>query len=56
MLPRWQVFEWVSGLVGPTIEHMGTNHGRRNIGMAEQLLDRANVLAPFQQVSGEAVA
>lgn len=36
--------------------HVGVDHGRADIAVAEELLDRADVLAGFEQVGREAVA
>jgi hypothetical protein len=38
------------------VEDVGVNHGRFNIGMAEEFLDGADVVAGFEQVGGEGVA
>ena len=38
------------------VEHMGVDLRRRNVGMAEQLLDHAQVRAVLQQVRGEGMA
>ena len=38
------------------VEHMGVDHGGTQIIMAQQLLDRADVLAPLQQVSCKGVS
>lgn len=40
---------------GTAIDHMGVNHGRLDIGVPEQLLRSANILAGFQQVGGKRV-
>ena len=39
-----------------TIEDMGIDHGRRNILMSEEFLNGADIVACFQQMSGEAMA
>ena len=39
---------------GAFVEHMGVDHGRADIGVAEQLLYGANVLPALQQVRGKA--
>ena len=38
-----------------TIEHMGVDHRRADIGVSEQFLNRSDVVAVFEQVSGEGV-
>ena len=38
------------------IENVGVDHGCRNVLVAEKLLHRANVVAVFEQVSGERVS
>ncbi len=40
----------------PTVEHMGIEHRRFDIAMAQQLLDGSNVIAAFEQVGGERMA
>src|SRR5690606_28198356 len=42
--------------VAAAVEHVGVDLGRRHILVAEQLLDRADIAARFQQVGGERVA
>jgi hypothetical protein len=37
------------------VEHMGIDHGGGDIRMAHQLLNRADVVAVFQQVGGKRV-
>jgi hypothetical protein len=37
------------------IQHMGVDHRRAHIPMTEELLNRANVVAGFQQMRGERV-
>ena len=37
-------------------QHMGIDHGCRNVSMAEQILHAANVIAGLQQMRGEAMA
>lgn len=39
-----------------TVKHVGVDHRRPHVTMPEQLLDRANVVARFQKMRGEAVA
>ena len=38
------------------VEYMGVNHGRAHIGMAQQLLHRANVITRLQQMRGKRMA
>ena len=40
----------------PALEHMGVDHRRFDVLVAEQLLDGPNVVAIFEKVGGEAVA
>mgnify|MGYP001172851716 FL=1 len=35
---------------------MGVDHRRTHVGVAEQFVDRANVVAPIEQVTGERMA
>ena len=42
--------------LGAVVEHMGIDLRRRNIGVAEQILDDAQVRAVLQQMAGEGVA
>jgi len=35
------------------VQHMGVDHRGRNVGVAEQFLHRADVVAAFEQVSGK---
>lgn len=37
------------------MQHMGVDHGRLDVAMAQQLLEGANVGAAFEQVRGEGV-
>ena len=39
----------------PTVHHMKVDHRRPNVPMAEELLNRANVVPVFEQVSCEGV-
>src|SRR3990167_6626100 len=48
--------QWADHSQPTTVEHVGVNLRGLHIGMTEQLLHRANVLAAFQQVSGKGVA
>jgi hypothetical protein len=41
---------------GATVEHVGVDHGGAHILMAKELLDRSDVLSPFQQVGRKGVA
>ena len=38
----------------PLVEDMSVNHGRRDIRMAQELLNGSDVVARFQQVGGPA--
>ena len=40
----------------PTVEHMGVEHRRFDIAMAQQLQDGSNVITAFEQVGGECMA
>jgi hypothetical protein len=40
----------------PTIQDVHVDHRRADVGMAEELLDRADVIRAFEQVCGERVA
>lgn len=42
--------------VGAAVEDVGVDHGARDVGVAEQFLDGADVVTRFQQVGCEAVA
>ena len=35
---------------------MGVNHGRSDVGVSEQLLNRADIVAIFQQMGGKGMA
>jgi hypothetical protein len=51
--------ETINGAVDPfpaPIQYMGINHRRLHVPMSEEFLNRANVIAIFQQVSGEGVS
>jgi len=39
-----------------SVEHMRVDHRGLHVAVAEQLLDRTDVRAPFQQVRGKAMA
>jgi hypothetical protein len=39
-----------------SIENVGVNHGGGDVGMAQQFLYGANVMAGFEQVGGETVS
>lgn len=41
---------------GTAVEDVGVNHGGADVAVAEELLDRADVVAGLEQVRGEAVA
>lgn len=38
------------------VEHMRVDHGRRQIGMTKQFLNRADIRTRFEQMRGKAVA
>lgn len=42
------------GRSGRRVQQVGVDHRRAHVGVAEKLLDRADVVAGFQQVRGEA--
>ncbi len=50
-----QSIERAGDFADAVAQHMGIDHGRSDIFMAQQLLDRADIHARFQQVSGERV-
>jgi len=39
-----------------SVQHMGVNHRRANVSVAQQLLDRQNIIPILQQVGGKGVA
>jgi hypothetical protein len=41
---------------GAAIEDVGVDHGGRDVAVAEELLDGADVVSGFQKVGGEGVA
>lgn len=51
-----QGVEWTQHATAATIQDVAVNHGSPNIVMPEQFLDSSNIVARFQQVSGETVA
>ena len=50
------LIEWASHTATPTVEDMGVNHRCRNIAVAEQLLNRANIVASLQQMRSKGMA
>ncbi len=53
--PAEQSVGWASHSRHADVQHVGVNHRRRHVRVAEQLLHRADVLPVFQQVRGERV-
>jgi hypothetical protein len=49
---HWTANAPASGL----LENMGVNHRRFHVGVAQQLLDRADVVAVLEKVRGEGMA
>jgi len=37
----------------PTVDHMGVDHGRVEVSVAQEFLDRADVLSALQQMGGK---
>ena len=56
ILPCWALVEWAADREGTPIEDVGVDHSGADVVMAEELLDGANVVASFENVSGEAVS
>ena len=50
------VVERTANTEGAAVEHVGVDHGRADVVVTEQHLDRADVGSGFEQVRGEAVA
>jgi hypothetical protein len=50
-----EVVEGAADAEAAAIEDVGVDHGGADVGMTEQLLDRADVVAPFEEVRREAV-
>jgi hypothetical protein len=46
---------WAPDSSAASVEDVGVDHGRLEVAVAEELLDRADVVAGFQQVGGEGV-
>jgi len=55
MSNRLQKVSWAGHCEGATVEHMGIDHGGPYVAVAEELLDRADVLPLLQQVGGKGV-
>jgi len=54
---RWLQSTQRAQNAAPTfVQHMGVDHGGAHIGMAQQLLHRANVVARLQQMRGKRMA
>src|SRR5262245_23174994 len=53
---RRQLVEGAEDAGGAAVEDVGVDPGGADVGMAEQLLDGADVVAALQQAGGEAVA
>lgn len=45
--------DWAAHADRATVEGMGVDHGRLNILVPQQFLDRSNIVSAFQQVRGE---
>lgn len=52
----WQCVQRTSHCPAANLEHMGINHGRRYVGMAEQLLHGPNIAACLEEMGRETVA
>ena len=48
--------DWAADVQSWPIAHVGVNHGRGDVLVSEQLLDRANIVAALQQMGRKAVA
>ena len=48
--------QWASDTHASLVENVGVNHGRRNVAVPQELLDRSYVVAGFQEVCRERVA
>jgi len=48
--------EWAANGETAALQHVGVDHGGLDVFVAEQFLDRANVIAVFEEVGGEGVA
>jgi len=46
-----ELIQWTQHTPAAFIQYMGINHRRTDIGMPQQLLHRADVVARFQQMS-----
>ena len=53
--PRRSLFQRAFDAAAALVQHVRVDHRRLHVGMAQQLLDRADVVARLQQVRGEAV-
>ena len=42
-----------AGAQGAAVDHMGIDHGRVQVSVAQEFLDRADVLATLQQMGGD---
>ena len=51
---RWLV-ERAADVDAGTVQHMGVNHGRSDVFVAQQFLNGTNVVPVFKQVRSEAV-
>ena len=49
----WQCVQRTSHCAAANLEHMGVNHGRRYVGVAEQVLHGPNIAARLQEVGRE---
>ena len=49
--------QWaLSFFEGPALDRMGVNHGRPHIAVAQQFLNRSDIVIGLQQMRGKAVA
>jgi len=53
---RGSIVERAPNPAPAAVEHVGVNHCRRDVAMAEKLLDGANVISRLEEVGGEAVS
>jgi hypothetical protein len=45
--------QWAADAAGAFAEDVGVDHGRRYVAVAEELLDRADVVVAFEEMRGE---
>jgi hypothetical protein len=46
--PFLQAIKWASNAASTTVHDVRVDHGRRDFGMTQKLLDRADVLTPLE--------